>query len=368
MTRSTAAAAVALATVLVFTATASASAPTISYSIDGISGNNGWYRGSSHGDNVVLHWSVSLDATSSNCLPAITIPGDTTGTTRTCSATNADGTTTAVTREIGIDATPPTVAASFSRGPDFNGWFNHPVKISWSGTDATSGIASCSAMTYQGPDNGAATATGGCTDKAGNSTTSPVQFEYDATGPVLIRVRERSTATADVLRWRSSSTSDRVVVQRTLRGSKAHTTVLDSTASRFTDKTIQPGAQYLYSLQSFDQAGNASRVVLISGLPKVLTLHKTPYVPRAAPRPMLRWRRVRGAGYYNVQLFRGSKRIYAAWPTLHQVGLPATWKWSGHRFRLSPGRYRWYVWAGFGPRTLAHYRIVGSARFVVPGG
>jgi hypothetical protein len=67
-----------------------------------------------------------------------------------------------------------------------------------------------------------------------------------------------------------------------------------------------------------------------------------------------------------VQLYRGSKRIYAAWPTMHQLGLPATWKWSGHLFRLTPGRYRWYVWAGFGPRKSARYRIVGSARFVIP--
>src|SRR5947209_6269496 len=117
MTRTTTAAAVALAWVLMFTATASASAPTISFSIDGISGSNGWYRGSSHGDNVVLHWSVSLDATSSNCLPAITIPGDTTGMTETCWAKNADGLTTAVTRMINIDATPPTVTASLSRRP-----------------------------------------------------------------------------------------------------------------------------------------------------------------------------------------------------------------------------------------------------------
>ena len=82
--------------------------------------------------------------------------------------------------------------------------------------------------------------------------------------------------------------------------------------------------------------------------------------------PILRWKRFRGAGYYNVQLFRGSKRIYAAWPGTHQLGLSATWKWSNHRFRLTPGRYRWYVWAGLGARTLARYSTLGSASFVVP--
>src|SRR5204863_9303957 len=138
-------------------------------------------------------WSVSLDATStsSNCLPAMTIPGDTAGTTRTCSAQNADGITTVVTGNIRIDATPPSVTASASRGPDFHGWFNHPVTIGWSGTDAVSGIAGCSSVTYQGPDNGAATVNGGCTDIAGNSTIRPVPLAYDATPPVLRKVRER---------------------------------------------------------------------------------------------------------------------------------------------------------------------------------
>jgi hypothetical protein len=365
MTRRAAIAAVGLVFFLLFAASAAASLPTITYSIDGIAGTNGWYRGSVYGDSVALHWTVS-DAASSTCLAVVAIPGPTTGTTETCSATNMDGTATVVTPPIKIDATPPTgVTASFSRKPDFHGWYNHPVTISWSGTDATSGIASCSSVTYDGPDNAAATIDGGCTDLAGNSAAAPVQLAYDSTPPVLSAVTERSTAGADVLQWSSTSTSDRVVVRRASGGCNEQRTVFDGRGASFADRKIRPGAQYVYSVHSVDQAGNSSRVVTIRGLPKVLTLRKTSYVPRAAPNPILRWGRVRGAGYYNVQLFRGSRRIYAAWPTTHQVGLQATWKWARHRYRLTPGRYRWYVWAGFGARTLARYRAVGSASFIV---
>jgi hypothetical protein len=169
------------------------------------------------------------------------------------------------------------------------------------------------------------------------------------------------------LRWSSSSASDRVVVRRSaLRGRKGEKIVFDGSAGKFSDSTIRAGAEYLYTVQAFDEAGNASNVVSIPGLPRVLTLQKMPSVPLAAQNPILRWRRVRGATYYNVQLFRGSKRIYAAWPTLPQADLPTTWKWSGHHFRLTPGRYHWYVWAGFGPRTLARYHAIGDARFVIP--
>jgi hypothetical protein len=369
VSRATAAAAVGIVLLLAFSATASASAPTITYSIDGISGTNGWYRGSANGDNVVLHWAVSLDATSSDCLAAVTIPGPTGGATETCSAGNLDGSTTAVTRVIKIDATPPTsLTASFSRGPDSNGWYNHPVTVSWSGSDATSGIAGCSSVTYQGPDNGVASASGGCTDVAGNSASSTVLLAYDATPPVLQKVAESSEANANLLRWASSDTADRIVVYRSVRGSTGRSAIFHGSSTSILDRKIQPGVEYEYSIQAFDQAGNASRPVSVAGLPKVLTMQKMRYVPRAAPHPILRWSGVRGADYYNVQLFRGAKRVFAAWPGTHQLGLPATWRWGGHRYRLVPGRYRWYVWAGLGPRTLARYRTIGSGSFIVPRG
>ena len=365
MTRSSAIAAVCLAFFLLLAAPASAALPTISYSIEGISGTNGWYRGSTYGDNVVLHWSVS--GGTGTCLAAVAVPGPTTGTTQSCTATNPSGSVTVTTFPIKIDATPPTgLTASSARKPDFNGWYNHPVTISWSGTDATSGISGCSTVTYRGPDSGVATVSGGCTDMAGNSAVRGVVLAYDATPPVLRKVTEQSTAAANVLGWSSSSASDRVLVRRSVRGSTVHRTVFAGSAAGFSDKSASPGAEYVYTVQAIDQAGNRSKIVTLAGLPKVLTLQKTQYVPRAAPNPILRWGRFRGAGYYNVQLFRGSKRIYSAWPTGHQVDVPTSWVWAKHHFRLTPGRYRWYVWAGLGPRSLARYRAIGSASFVVP--
>ena len=81
------------------------------------------------------------------------------------------------------DAALATVTAA--RPADHDGWYNHPVSISWSGTDATSGIDSCTApLTYSGPDNGNASSVGGCTDHAGNTASPPaLSFRYDATPP-----------------------------------------------------------------------------------------------------------------------------------------------------------------------------------------
>jgi hypothetical protein len=350
---------------------AAASLPQVTASIDGVSGTNGWWRGSTHGNLVVLHWTVSATPPLTNtvgCEPAITISGPTAGVTKTCAATNDDG-TVSIPRLIKIDADPPAgVTASVARGPDFNGWYNHAVGVSWGGADATSGLAGCTSLTYTGPDGASAPVGGGCTDMAGNTASAPITLKYDATPPVLKKVSVTSGPDADSVRWISSSPSDKVVVQRAVRGGKTPRTVFRGTGTRFSDKKIQDGLEYTYTVQTTDQAGNASRRISAAGLPKVLTLRKTPYVPRAAGRPILRWEPARGATYYNVQLFRGSKRVFAAWPTRARLGLPATWKWAGHRYRLRAGHYRWYVWAGLGRRSFARYKTLGSAQFIVPRG
>jgi hypothetical protein len=367
MPRRTLVAAAGLTLLLALATSASATTPTVGYTIDGIAGSNGWFRGSTHGNNVVVRWQVSTDATGTNCLAVITVPGPTTGTRLTCWAENADGRTTAVTRAINIDAQPPTdVGVTAARGPDFNGWYNHPVTFSWSGRDATSGIAGCSVVTYAGPDASGAPVGGSCVDKAGNSSSTSVAINYDATPPALGKVSVGSSSGIDTLRWSSSSSADRIVIRRSTRGSKAQKTVFDGSATSFADKKVAPGVEYRYSLQAFDQAGNASRQVAVAGLPKVLTLRKLGYIPRAAPKPILRWPAERGASYYNVQLYRGSKRIFASWPLTNRLGLPTVWRWAGKQRHLIPGRYRWYVWAGLGQRSFARYRTLGSAQFIVP--
>jgi hypothetical protein len=104
--------------------------------------------------------------------------------------------------------------------------------------------------------------------------------------------------------------------------------------------------------------------VSLVALPKVLTLEKLPYLPRVDVAPILRWRAVPGATYYHVQLFRGGTRILAAWPRGPQLALRPTWSWAGRRHRLDRGTYRWYAWAGTGPRSSARYERLGTAAFV----
>ena len=163
--------------------------PVVTYSIDGTPGTNNWYRGSTHGNFIVVRWSVSDPESqiisTTGCDPAIQILGPNTGTTRTCEATSDGGTTRITTKLLKIDADPPASAAITNRLPNGAGWYRTPVAISWSGTDATSGIAGCRpTLNYAAPDTTGTTVVGDCTDKAGNTSSAAISFRYDSTPPV----------------------------------------------------------------------------------------------------------------------------------------------------------------------------------------
>jgi hypothetical protein len=121
--------------------------PIVSYSIDGIAGTNDWFRGSTHGNNITVRWSVSDHESpiisTTGCDPAIQIPGPVPapGTTRTCTAVSDGGTTSITTRFLKIDADPPTTTAAPSRPPNSARLVPRPLSVSWRGVDPTSGIS-----------------------------------------------------------------------------------------------------------------------------------------------------------------------------------------------------------------------------------
>ncbi len=87
---------------------------------------------------------------------------------------------------VAYDVTPPSGGnATPERPADRNGWYNHPLPVSFAGgADATSGVESCSTIRYDGADSTAASVTGTCRDNAGNvSDGRSFAFAYDATPP-----------------------------------------------------------------------------------------------------------------------------------------------------------------------------------------
>jgi hypothetical protein len=127
---------------------------------------------------------------------------------------------------------------------------------------------------------------------------------------------------------------------------------------------VTNGVTYRYLLTIADEAGNAaSRELVVT--PGAQLLQPVKRALLAAP-PVLRWTPVRGARYYNVQLFRGGRKILSAWPRRPELQLKERWRFHRRRHRLIDGLYQWYVWPGEGPLAARRYGDrIGARSFVL---
>lgn len=430
-----------LASLLVLAPAATGAPPVITYSCSpGPADCFAWHRA-----DVTLEFTVS----GSSLVQVIgcqtrTISADTTGDSFTCTATNSQNESASVTVVVRRDATPPTVsAANPSRPPDVNGWYHAPFSVSFAGSDATSGIASCATVSYSGPDTAGGTLSGTCTDLAGNTSAvlgfpfhfdatppqvsgaslsrspdhadwytkpltvaftgldavsgietctaldyagpdGPVRvtgtcrdragntsgehaaaFRYDATPPELSEVAFERDRTIVTLRWQASEDTAAMQVDRTPgRNGRAQTTLFRGKATSLRDPGLARNRRYRYVVTALDEAGNAAtRVVSVFVRP---ALYRPAPGGRVGRPPLLAWEADPRASYYNVQLHRGGRKVLTLWPRKPSLRLAGSWTFAGRRERLAPGRYAWYVWPGYGSRAQNRYgRLLGSSSFVV---
>jgi hypothetical protein len=268
------------------------------------------------------------------------------------------GNTASASFALRYDATPPSVTgATPDRAPDANGWYNHRFLVSFAGADATSGIASCDAPTYEKPNDAAAMLSGRCRDNAGNvSEPSAFAFKFDATPPKVNDLTLSSFDRTVTLTWKASADVTGIRIVRS-RSKASSVTVYDGKrATTFTDKGVRNDKRYAYVLIARDAAGNTVELKALA----------TPSLPLLAPRPaahirgdtMLRWRGVPHASYYNVQLWSGGSKVLTTWSSHPNLLVQ----------HLRSGSYIWYVWPGFGPRSQHRYgALLGRSTFVVTG-
>jgi hypothetical protein len=269
---------------------------------------------------------------------------------------------------INVEVSSPTATVGPNRGPDSNGWYNHPVAGAISAS-SFSGIASCTSTTYAGPNTGSATVSGACTDNAGKTvavTSAP--FAYDATPPALSATADPGDQTV-ALSWQAGGDVAPIAsIQVTRTGGTDAAdveTVYSGTGTGFNDSHLKNGVHYTYTIVARDQAGNlAAQTVHVTPGPRLLG--PAPGAHVSAP-PMLSWTPAPGATYYNVQLYRSDPRkVLSLWPATAGLQLKRTWRFEGRHYRLKPGKYRWFVWPGFGRRKAARYgQMIGSGTFVV---
>jgi hypothetical protein len=270
---------------------------------------------------------------------------------------------------IQYDATAPTITkASPERKPDRGGWYTRPVEETFTATDNLSGLDQCPpALVAPSLASAAAPFAGTCTDRAGNVASRVFTLPYDATPPSVPVVTPHPGDGAVRLVVHAAADTAVLRISRTpgLHGAR-RSTLYEGRPAGLTDSRVGNGRRYRYVVTAIDEARNAARRHLaVTPGPRLLGPSGGATV--AAP-PRLEWTRVRHARYYNVQLFRGGRKVLSSWPTRAALQLRATWRFGGHGVRLTPGRYRWYVWPGFGPRRERRFgALVGSRHFLVQG-
>ena len=251
-----------------------------------------------------------------------------------------------------IDRTAPSVRPVLDRPPDHAGWFNHPVPVSFSGSDATSGIASCSSATYSGPDRPGAAIGGSCRDVAGNVRTVSTAINYDATPPAPPMPEARPGNERIVVSWSGSAGARAEVVR--FRGRTPVGMVYQGPGTRFVDRPLRNGRRYRYLVTLIDQAGNraSSNAWATPTASKLLSPARG---ARLRSAPLLEWKAGHRVRYWNVQLYRDGKKVLSSWPRVNELQLEERWRFGGRRYRLVPGRYCWHLWPGVGKRSRNDY-------------
>jgi hypothetical protein len=266
---------------------------------------------------------------------------------------------TSITQKIwiGIDRTPPQLTGlQPGRPPNPNGWFNRPVQLTFLGTDATSGVASCSSTTYSGPDGLGVPIGGSCSDVAGNVGSGTLPINYDSTAPKRPSVEVLPGNKRVSLGW-SAPLGVQAEVVRSRKGAKP-VVVFTGATDHLTDHRLHNGRHYRYVVTLIDQAGNRSADAA-TAVPTTSPLLLPARGARVHSAPMLVWKPVRRARYYNTQLFRRGHKVLTRWPRGSHLQLG----------ELVPSRYCWYVWPGFGKRSERRYgKLLGKSCFTVVGG
>jgi hypothetical protein len=86
---------------------------------------------------------------------------------------------------VGIDDDPPTITAAATPPANPNGWNNTDVVVSFSCSDAISGIATCPPPVTVTSEGRGQIVTGQASDKAGNTATATLTLNIDKTAPTL---------------------------------------------------------------------------------------------------------------------------------------------------------------------------------------
>jgi hypothetical protein len=145
--------------------------------------SNGWYNAT-----VTITWTCT-DVLLSTHTPIVrTVSSEGANQTVSVTCSNVAGTKVTGSQTVSIDLTPPTIQGTATPASPASGWYVTPVAVSFTCTDALSGVANGNPTggTTLTADTNGTTVTGTCKDVAGNTATAPVgPIKIDRTPPTI---------------------------------------------------------------------------------------------------------------------------------------------------------------------------------------
>ncbi len=160
-------------------------------------------------------------------------------------------------------------------------------------------------------------------------------------GSVVVRPQETSESTGKVLQRKPATRAHPASAAGADRRRRAR---------RGTSEASRPGLQEKRSASSGNPGTPPSIASQVDG----------------PTTPVFSWVAVRGATYYDFELFRGAERVFTGRPHEPRLTLPSTWTYAGRRFTGAPGSYRWLVRPVFHANTKTRYGpAIVSAKLVL---
>ena len=123
-----------------------------------------------------------------------------------------------------------------------------------------------------------------------------------------------------------------------------------------------------YEVRVLDAAGNVgSRTLRAVAGPRLIAPAAGAVVKGRKP-PVLRWTPIRGASYYNVQLFRNGHKVMSAWPTQRAApSSSAAWRFTAAACASRQASTSGWCGRDEGARSKADYgERIGVRKFTVP--
>jgi len=235
--------------------------PTIDAVVNGDKNDAGWYR-----HDVTVSYTASDALSGVADAPASTVLREGADQSAHASVTDAAGNTaSASVSGINVDTTPPVLTAKVA-----GGWHTDDVAVTWTCTDALSGVA-------VGPDNDSVSgegsnlsSTASCTDVAGNTAVKTIDgITIDRTAPTT----SADVTTTPASGWHASAVQVTLTASDSLSGiASTFYTVDGGTAQRYDGAfSFATEGQHSIAFWSVDRAGNAE----VAGAPLTLKIDTT---------------------------------------------------------------------------------------------